>query len=293
MRRRTVLTLGLAAALAGRLPARAETPDDAARDRFAATLDALEAKSGGRLGVALVEVGGPRRWSSRGSERFPITSTFKTLLAASVLARVDAGTESLDRRLPVTAADLVEHSPFAQSRVGGEASVRDLCEATMTLSDNASANLLLPSVGGPKGLTRFARSIGDPESRLDRIEPALNEAAPGDPRDTTTPEAMALSVERLVFGEVLTPSSRGALTRWLVDGRTGAARLRAGLPQGWAAGDKTGGGANGTANDVAVIWPPAGAPLVLACYLTGSTLDGDGRDAIHADVARAAVAAVG
>lgn len=293
MRRRTLLACGAAAlAVAGRLPAHAQSVDDA-RDRFAAALDAIEAKSGGRLGVALIEVGGGRRWSSRGSERFPMASTFKALLAAAVLARVDRGEETLQRRLPVKSADILPHSPFAQARVGQEASVGDLCEAAVALSDNASANLLLETIGGPDGLTKFLRSIGDPASRLDRIEPGLNEAAPGDPRDTTTPEAMATTVEALVFGEVLSPSSRGALTRWLVDSTTGLARLRAGLPKGWSAGDKTGSGENGTANDVAVIWPPNGASLVLASYLTGSTLDAAGRDAVHADVARAAVAAIG
>ena len=293
MRRRTVLGLCLTALAFGRAPALAQDDDAAARERFAAALDAIETKSGGRLGVALVEVGGTRRWSSRGEERFPICSTFKTLLAAAVLARVDRGEETLDRQVPVAEADIIVHSPFAKTRVGQGASVRDLCEATMTLSDNAAANLLLPSIGGPKGLTRFLRSIGDPVTRLDRSEPALNAATPGDPRDVTSPETMASTVEKLVFGEVLTPSSRGALTRWLIDGKTGDARLRAGLPKTWSVGDKTGSGENGTTNDVAVVWPANGAPLVLACYLTGSTLDGPGRDAVHADVARAAAAAVG
>lgn len=294
MRRRTLLAFGAAAlVLAGRRPARAQASDEV-RDRFAAALDSIEAKSGGRLGVALIEVGGGRRWSSRGSERFPMASTFKALLAAAVLARVDRGEETLTRRLPVAQADIIAHSPFAQARVGQEASVGDLCEAAVALSDNASANLLLATIGGPEGLTRFLRSIGDPETRLDRIEPAMSEATPGDPRDTTTPEAMATSIEALVFGEALSPSSRGALTRWLIDSTTGLARLRAGLPKDWSAGDKTGSGKHGTTNDVAVIWPSnGGASLVLASYLTGSTLDPGARDAVHADVARAAVAAVG
>lgn len=294
MRRRTVLGLGLAALAFGRpaLAAAAEAQDDP-RARFAAALEAIEARSGGRLGVALVEVGAARRWSYRGRERFPMCSTFKTLLAAAVLARIDRGEETLARRVAVRAEDLVENSPFASARVGGEASVGDLCEAMVTLSDNACANLLLPLVGGPEGLTRFLRSTGDPTTRLDRIEPALNEAAPGDPRDVTTPEAMAATVERLLFGEILTPASRGMLVRWLVDSQTGANRLRAGLPKDWTVGDKTGVGRNGTSNDVAAAWPTEGAPLILACYLTGSTLDADGRDAVHADVARAAVAALG
>lgn len=291
MRRRTVLGLGLAALAAARGElVRAEENPGA---RFAAALEAIEARSGGRLGVALVEVGGSRRWSFRGRERFPMCSTFKTPLAAAVLARVDSGEETLSRRLPVAPGDIVENSPFATARAGQDASIGDLCEAAVTLSDNTSANLLLATLGGPEGLTRFLRSTGDPTTRLDRIEPALNEAAPGDPRDVTTPEAMAATVERLLFGEVLTPASRGALIRWLVDSRTGARRLRAGLPKGWTVGDKTGVGENGTSNDVAAAWPAEGQPLILACYLTGAKLDAAGRDAVHADVARAAVAALG
>lgn len=292
MLRRSFLGLGLVALAVRPGPALAEETDPAFALLSADVTD-LETKSGGRLGLALIEVGGPRRWSARGGERFPVCSTFKTVLAAAVLARVDRGEEQLDRRVAVAASDVVVNSPFAQSRAGGEASVRDLCEAAMTLSDNTAANLLLPSVGGPEGLTRYARVIGDAAFRLDRTEPALNEAAPGDPRDTTTPEAMAATVEKLVFGEILSPASRGALTRWLIDGRTGAKRLRAGLPKDWMTGDKTGVGENGTLNDVAAVWPPDARPLILACYLTGSTLDAAGRDATLAATAAAVARALG
>ncbi|PZQ16147.1 MAG: class A beta-lactamase [Ancylobacter novellus] len=290
MRRRTVLAGGVAFFACGaRSGARAQGAASAPA-RFAETIKALEARSGGRLGVALLEVGGGLRLAHRGGERFPMCSTFKALLAAAVLARVDRGEETTDRRIEIPASAILDGSPFSSARAGADASVAELCEASMTLSDNAAANLLLPSVGGPQGLTRFLRSIDDPVTRLDRIEPALNEAAPGDPRDTTSPAAMAATLATLVFGETLTPFSRGALVRWLIDARTGGKRLRAGLPPDWTAGDKTGAGPNGTTNDVAVLWPPAGQPLVLACYLTGSALDAAGRDAIHADVARAAVA---
>lgn len=292
MRRRRFLGLAGAALVARPSLVRAEAAGfDATALRTA--IAAVEARSGGRLGVALVEIGTSRRFAWRGNERFPMCSTFKALLAAAVLQRVDSGSERLDRGLPVAASDILAGSPFAGAKVGGKALVLDLCEAAMTLSDNAAANLLLPSVGGPDGLTRFVRSIGDPVTRLDRTEPALNESAPGDPRDTTTPDAMADSLGALVFGETLGLASRALLVRWLIDSRTGAARLRAGLPADWSVGDKTGAGENGTTNDVATLWPPRGAPLILACYLTGSTLDADGRNAVHADVARAVVSAIG
>lgn len=253
---------------------------------------ALEAESRGRLGVAALDTGSGRRFAWRGDERFPVTSTFKFLLAAAILAEVDKGKERLDRGIPVAASDIVVHSPVVERFVGREASVAELCEATMIWSDNAAANLLLPAIGGPQGLTRFARAIGDQVTRLDRIEPDLNEATPGDVRDTTSPNAMLADLDRLALGSVLTPASRERLVGWLIANRTGDARIRAGLPGDWRVGDKTGGGDNGTANDIAVFWPPSGAAVLLTSYLTESPLDLDRRSAIHAGVARAVAAAI-
>jgi beta-lactamase class A len=255
-------------------------------------LEAVEERSGGRLGVAVLDVAGDRRFAHRGDERFPMCSTFKFLLAAAVLAEVDAGREELARSVPVGAGDIITYSPVAERYVGRAASVAILCEAAVTLSDNAAANLLLPRIGGPAGLTRFARSLGDAVTRLDRDEPTLNEAAPGDPRDTTSPNAMAADLQRLVLGQALSAASRAQLTAWLVGCKTGDRRLRAGLPAGWRAGDKTGTGAHGSAHDVGVLWSPAGAPIVVASYLTQTALKGAAADAVHAAVARAVVDAV-
>jgi beta-lactamase class A len=109
-----------------------------------------------------------------------------------------------------------------------------LCEATMTLSDNTAGNLVLKAIGGPAGFTAFARALGDPVTRLDRWEPGLNEARPGDPRDTTSPDAMAANLQRLALGDALSPRSRDRLVAWLVANTTGDARLRAGAPKGLA-----------------------------------------------------------
>jgi beta-lactamase class A len=258
-----------------------------------ADLAALEASSGGRLGVVALDTGSGRRLDWRADERFAMCSTFKTLLAAAVLARVDRGAERLDRRVAVVAGDIVVHSPAVAPRVGGTMAVGELCEATITISDNAAANLLLREIGGPAALTRWLRATGDRVTRLDRTEPALNIVPAGDLRDTTTPAAMATTTRRLLFGHVLAPSSRERLAAWLVATRTGDARLRAGLPASWRVGDKTGTWADsrtgrGTSNDVAVAWPPGRAPLLIAAYLTDSTLGGPARDAIIAEVARLA-----
>lgn len=247
----------------------------------------LEKRSGGRLGIALVDTGGGRRFGWRADERFPLCSTFKFLLVAAILARVDRGAERLDRHLQVRRGALLGNSPFAQSRAGGTATLAELCEAAISVSDNEAANMLLATIGGPDGYTRFARAIGDHMSRLDRPEPMLGMARAGDLRDTTSPRAMAADFERVLLGRLLQPASTARLNAWLRATTTGTRRLLAGLPDEWSIGHKTGTGANGTSNDVAIIGPPRRPPLILAAYLTGSTLGDSGRDAILAGVARA------
>ena len=166
-----------------------------------------------------------------------------------------------------------------------------LCEAAITLSDNTAMNLLLASLKGPDAVTAFARSLDDAATRLDRTEPALNEAVPGDPRDTTTPSAMARDLTALVLGEALSAASRGRLAGWMVANTTGGTKLRAGLPPGWTVGDKTGAGGHGTSNDVAVAWTPDGRPLVVAVYLTGAvSATEEARSAAMAAVGRIAAA---
>jgi beta-lactamase class A len=259
---------------------------------LAKRIAAIEAESRGRLGVAVLDTGSGRRFAYRGGERFAMCSTFKFLLAGAVLREVDKGRETLDRSIPIRAEEMRSVGAFTKPLIGRNATVDQLCEAAVTVSDNGAANLLLAAIGGPKALTRFAREIGDDVTRLDRMEPELNEAKPGDPRDTTSPNAMLADLHRLVLGSVLTAPSRERLTNWLIATRTGDARLRAGLPQGWRAGDKTGTGEQGTANDIGVLWPPSGAPNLVTSYLTTSPLEPGGRDAIHAAVARTVVAAV-
>jgi beta-lactamase class A len=214
-------------------------------------------------------------------------STFKLLLAAAVLRRTEQGKESLSRRIAVRPAALVSWSPFTEKRVGGEASVEELCAAAMTRSDNTAANLLLATIGGPAGIGAFARTLSDEFTRLDRMETALNSATPGDLRDTTTPLAMLGNLRELLLGDALGVDSRERLLRWMRANTTGGDRLRAGLPPQWQIGDKTGSGAKGTTNDIAILWPPGGKPLLVCAYLTRSTLDSAKRDAIHASLAMA------
>lgn len=249
-------------------------------------LSELERADGGRLGVAVLDTASGRFSGWREDERYPMCSTFKFLLAGAVLARVDRGEFGLDRRIPISRDDLIAHSPVTERHVGPAGlTVAQLCEATMTQSDNAAANLLLPLVGGPAGLTAVLRGWGDATTRLDRPEPHLNDVPPGDERDTTTARAMTGHLRHLVLGDTLAPASRTQLTAWLVANRTGDRRLRAGLPKDWRVGDKTGSGP-GTTNDVAVLWPPGRAPLLVASYLTASPQPDDRRSATLAAVAR-------
>jgi len=254
---------------------------------------AIEARSGGRLGVAVLDTGARTFAGRRSDERFPMCSTHKLLSVGAILRRVDEGRERLDRRIVFQAGDLVAYSPATTDRAGRDGmTLAQLCEAAITLSDNTAANLILTSLGGPQGVTAFARSLGDPMTRLDRTEPTLNEAAPGDPRDTTTPLSMLKDIEVLVLGDALSAASRDRLTGWLLGNRTGDARLRAGLPFNWRCGDKTGTGRHGTANDVGVLWPARGAPVIVSAYLTESTASEAMRDVALADVARATASAV-
>ena len=251
----------------------------------------LERRHGGRLGVAVLDSATGKLVAHRGDERFAMASTFKFVAAAFVLARVDRGEESLARRVVYSRDDLVTYSPITEKHAGGGGmTVGELCDAAVTLSDNTAANLLLDSFGGPAGLTAHMRSLGDGVSRLDRRETALNEAAPGDPRDTTTPAAMLGLLRDTVLGTALSPSSRAQMAAWLVANKTGDKRLRAGVPAGWRVGDRTGTGGNNATNDVAVIWPPGRAPIVVAAYYAEARALEDERNAVLAEVGRLAAA---
>ncbi|ALN93307.1 MULTISPECIES: class A beta-lactamase [Lysobacter] len=281
-----LLAAGTGAAFGAAAPKAGHEPDWNAR------LRALEKPTGGRLGVAAIDTGSGQSMQWRGDERFRMCSSFKYLLAAAVLRQVELGKLTLDRKVPITAADMISHAPFTQPLVGSSATVAQLCEATTTLSDNPAANLLLPLVGGPQGLTRFLRDIGDTVTRCDRTEPELNRGAADDPRDTSSPLAQVATMRALLLGDALKPASREQLTAWLVANKTGDKRLRAGLPAGVRVGDKTGtaGEAN---NDVGIVWPPGRAPILIVSYLQTAKLDDAARDAVHAQVARLVYSAWG
>ncbi|WP_428351403.1 class A beta-lactamase [Lichenifustis flavocetrariae] len=255
---------------------------------FVQALAEIEAGSGGRLGVAFLDTTTGIQLGQRQDEPFPMCSTFKVLAAGAVLTQADTGVVQLSNRVRFTPDDVVANSPITKDRVGGEGmTLAELCAAAIDFSDNTAGNMLLRQIGGPVGLTRFARSLDDAVTRLDRVETALNESLPGDLRDTTTPGAMLANLYKLVLGPALSGGSRDQLVTWLKGNTTGGMRLRAGLPTTWVVGDKTGAGSRGSTNDIAVIWPVGQKPVLVTAYLTGTDASVEQRNATIASVGRA------
>jgi len=233
---------------------------------------------GARIGVAALDTGTGRTLLHRADERFLMCSTFKLALAAAILRRVARGEERLDRLVHYTQADLLPVSFVTAPNVATGLTVEALCAAIIHVSDNTAANLLLKSMGGPAGLTAFLRAAGDTTSHIDRIETDLN-IRDGD-KDTTTPRAMLATMRALLLGDVLRSASRARLIGWMDEVTTGASLLRAGFPTGWRIGDKTGRGAGGEINDLAIVRPPGRAPILVCAYsehASDGTLAGIGR----------------
>ncbi|MFI8093452.1 class A beta-lactamase [Streptomyces sp. NPDC086080] len=255
------------------------------------SLTDLEREYDARLGVYALATGTGASVVHRADERFAFCSTFKTLAAAAVLDSRPLA--RLDERVTYTRDDLVDYSPVTEKHTAIGMTVRDLCDAAVRYSDNTAANLLLRDLGGPRALTAHLRGLGDSVSRLDHREPELNGNPPGDPRDTTTPRAVASDYRDVVLGDALPAAKRNLLRDWLVRNTTGDRRIRAGVPEGWTVGDKTGTGAWGRAHDVAVLWPRRGAPLVLAVLTDRPDRDADPRDPLIAEATRRVLAALG
>lgn len=257
---------------------------------FRAAVAAVEHDARGRLGVAILDTHTGRRFAWRGEERFAMCSTAKLPLVAAILTR-DLQHGAMQHRIPVP-VDLPPNSPFTELRRGDFATIEELCNAAITQSDNGAANLLLPRIGGPAGLTDFFRAQGDVVSRLDRLEPMLNDVPLGDPRDTTSPAAMLKLVHGLALGSRLPWVSRARLVGWMLANRTGDRRFRAGLPPTWRVADKTGASDRGNDNDVAILWPPKRRPIIVTSYIAESTLPFPASSDIHARLARLIVAAI-
>jgi beta-lactamase class A len=228
----------------------------------------LEEINGGRLGVAVLDTATGERSDYRADEPFPMCSTFKFLLVSAVLQRVDGHREVLGRAVSIPPKPLLFNSPLTEPNAGGKMTIAALCHAALTRSDNTAANLLLETIGGPAGITSFSRSLGDTVTRLDRWETSLNESLAGDLRDTTSPGAIAGDLKSVLLGNVLSRPSRDQLTLWMESNLTGLERLRAKLPAGWRAADKTGANGEHTSNNIAILWPSGKPPIIVTAYIT-------------------------
>jgi len=253
-------------------------------------LDALEAEHDARLGVVALDTGSGRAVTHRPDERFAAASTGKVFIAAAVLD--GSSDDELDAVVPISRADLLAYAPVTAQHVGTGMTVRALLDAMLRYSDNTAANLLVERVGGPAGVQRYLRGIGDTVTRVDRTEPDLNTAVPGDPRDTTTPAQAAADLRSLLLGDALERTDRELLLGWMRGNTTGAATLRAGVPSGWTVADKTGTGSYGVRNDIGVVTAPGKAPVVVVVLTSRSTPDASPDDALVAAATRTAFAAV-
>ena len=259
---------------------------------FSREMQALEARHGGRLGLALST--GGRRLAYRPDERFVYCSTFKMFLAAATLLRVQAGEERLDRAIPVTQADMINHAPVTESAIGGTLTIEQLMKGTVEVSDNPAANILIREMGGLDALRAFYRGIGDADTRVDRLEPEMNRLD-GD-KDTITPIQSVANLQRLLVSSdtPLSAGSKSLLMRWLVDTPTGMGRIKAGVPAGWTVAHKTGTGGYGPTNDIGLLYPPTGDPITIAIYYHGVRTSSDAEnEAVIADATRIALSALG
>lgn len=263
-------------------PANAAQHDAAIQGR----LRELETAAQGRLGVHIVDSATGQEYGYRADECFMMLSSFKLLASAFVLHRVDTGKESLERRMEYTDKDLIPWSPITEKHAQDNGmTLEQLCKATITTSDNTAGNLILSSYGGPAALTEFARQLGDNVTRLDRNEPELNVKSGDGLMDTTSPRAMATTMQKLLLGNALSVRSRGQLLQWLRGNTTGNNRLKAGLPTDWRIGDKTGTNKSDS-NDIGIVFPSNRAPLLVTAYLAESHATTQVKDATIAAVGK-------
>ncbi len=247
-------------------------------------IKAQEHLLGARFGASVYDVEKDELWNYRGNTRFPLMSTFKVLACAKLLSDVEQGLQSFETSTLITQDSLVEWSPVTKNKVDQYVSLKQACEATMIMSDNTAANVILDGIKGPKALTQFMRNIGDNVTRLDRMEPELNEAKDGDQRDTTTPNAMVKSLHTLLFGKHLSMQSKMQLKQWMIDNKLTKNLLRSVLPEGWSIADRSGAGGYGSRAIAAVVWSEKRTPLIISIYLTQTDASFAQRNQAIADI---------
>lgn len=245
----------------------------------------LEASYGGQIGVAAINTANNEHIQYRAEQRFPVQSTFKLMLAAAILKQSMTDNQLLQQKVKYNKEDLLSWSPITEKHLVDGMTIAELCAAAAEYSDNAAANLLVKKLGGPQAVTAYMRSIDNKAFRLDGWEPNLN-SNPHDVHDTSTPAATVNSLQKLVLGNALATSQREQLVSWMKGNTVGDKRIRAGVPKGWIVADKTGSGDYGIANDIGVIWPPKGAPIIVAIYFAKDKKDAPRQEEVIAAATR-------
>ena len=268
----------------------APTPASTTSAATTRALDALERRDDARLGLVAIDTGSGATVTHRAGERFAFASAAKVFIAATVLD--DARSGDLDAVVPIEQRDLLSYAPVTSQHVGSGMTVRALLDAMLRSSDNTAANLLVARVGGPSVVQQWLRGIGDQVTQVVRVEPDLNEATPGDERDTTTPAQFAADLRTVLLGDALRSEDRKMLVETMAGTTTGAATIRAGVPTGWSVADKTGTGSYGVRNDIGIVTPPGRAPIVLVVMTSRSRADAKPVDALVAAATKATVAAL-
>lgn len=268
----------------------APTPASTTSAATTRALDALERRDDARLGLVAIDTGSGATVTHRAGERFAFASAAKVFIAATVLD--DARSGDLDAVVPIEQRDLLSYAPVTSQHVGSGMTVRALLDAMLRSSDNTAANLLVARVGGPSVVQQWLRGIGDQVTQVVRVEPDLNEATPGDERDTTTPAQFAADLRTVLLGDALRPEDRKMLVETMAGTTKGAATIRAGVPTGWSVADKTGTGSYGVRNDVGIVTPPGRAPIVLVVMTSRSRADAKPVDALVAAATKVTVAAL-
>lgn len=270
------------------------TPDAPEAEVPHLSLSVLEQQAGGRIGVAALDLASGRRALWRAQERFAFCSTFKLFLAAATLERVGRGEERLDRAVPVTRADMIPHAPITEKAVGRTLTIGQLCQAIVEVSDNPAANILIREMGGLPAWRDWVKALGDSTTTISRLEPDLNSALPNDPRDTALPEQTLGNLREVLFGNRLTAEHAQMLEGWLIASPTGPGRIKAAAPEGWRVAHKTGTGSNGPTNDIGVLWPVSGSPILMVVYYHGiEASTPEQRDAVVAEATRQALKVLG
>lgn len=262
-------------------------------DAITDSIKTVEKDLGARVGVAVLDTQTDKLWSYHGDQRFPLMSTFKTLACANLLSDVEAGKQSFDKATEIKKDELITWSPVTEKHVGKPFTLKQACDAAMIMSDNTAANIVLDGIEGPAGLTAFLRETGDNVSRLDRIEPDLGEAAIGDEKDTTTPNAIVHTLDNLLYGKVLSEPSKKQLKQWMMDNKVSDSLLRSVLPKDWSIADRSGAGGNGSRGVTAAVWSNSQNPLIIGIYLTQTDADFDTRNQAIASIGKAIFSAYG